>query len=146
MEPGRCGVLTDYSKFPPDGRNILRLMFDQCRIRATQHGWDSVARFVVSAFRADAARAGAMSEVGELVDELCRMSPEFAALRRENNAGAHGGGTKRLRHPMLGTLELEYSSFAVEERPGLGMLVYNPVSSADAALIRALITGQASAA
>ncbi|WP_458094268.1 helix-turn-helix transcriptional regulator [Roseomonas sp. WA12] len=139
-------VLTDYSKLPPDERNILRLMFGQSRIRAAQHDWDSVARFVVSAFRADAARAGAMSEVGQLVDELCRMSPEFATLWRENDVGAHGGGTKRLRHPTLGTIELEYSSFAVEERPDLGLLVYNPVSSANAALIRELVTGQAPAA
>ncbi|RKK03910.1 XRE family transcriptional regulator [Pseudoroseomonas wenyumeiae] len=138
-------VLTDYGALPPDQRNVLRLMFGQSQVRAAQHDWESVARFVVGAFRADAARAGALSEVRQLVEELCRTSPEFEALWRENDVGAHGGGTKRLRHPTLGMLELEYSSFALEERPDLGMIVYNPVSPADAALIRTLMTEQKSA-
>ena len=52
-------VLTDYSKLPPQGRNILRLMFADSRVRAAQEDWLAVARFVVGAFRADVARAGA---------------------------------------------------------------------------------------
>jgi transcriptional regulator with XRE-family HTH domain len=131
-------VLTDYGALPPGQRNILRLMFGNSRIRAAQHDWESVARFVVRAFRADAARAGAVSEVGQLVDELCQTSPEFEAIWRKNDVGGHGGGTKRLRHPTLGPLDLEYSSFTVEERLDLRMIVYNPVSAADAARIRAL--------
>ena len=134
-----AAVLTDYGALPPGQRNILRLIFGQSRVRAAQHDWESVARFVVGAFRADAARAGAMSEVSQLVDELCQISPEFTALWRENEVGAHGGGTKRLRHPTLGVIELEYSSFVVEERSDLGMIVYNPVSPADTALIRDLM-------
>lgn len=58
---------------------------------AAQHDWESVARFVVGAFRADAARAGAVSEVAQLVDELCRLSPEFEALWRDNDVHAYGG-------------------------------------------------------
>ncbi|WP_158743584.1 helix-turn-helix transcriptional regulator [Acidisphaera sp. L21] len=132
-------VLTDYGTLPVEQRNILRLMFGNARIRDAQSDWESVARFVVSTFRADAARAGAVSEVADLVDELCRMSPEFKALWRDNDVRAHGEGLKRLRHPVLGWIELEYSAFAVDGRPDLGMLVYNPASSADAERIRALI-------
>src|SRR6187402_2319482 len=68
-------VLTDYGKLPPDQRNVLRLMFGSPRVRAAQHDWEAVARFVVSTFRADAARAGAVSEISQLVDELCLTSP-----------------------------------------------------------------------
>ena len=93
------------------------------------------------AFRADAARAGAVSEVGQLVDELCRLSPEFEALWRENDViGAHGEAVKQLRHPVLGPIALEYSAFAVDGRPDLSMVVYNPATSADADLIRSLVT------
>ena len=103
----------------PGQRNILRLMFGNPRVRAAQHDWDSVARFVVGAFRADAARAGAVSEVSQLVDELCRLSPEFEALWRDNDVRGHGEGVKRLEHPILGALELEFSAFAVDGRPDL---------------------------
>jgi transcriptional regulator with XRE-family HTH domain len=135
-------VLTDYSALPPGQRNILRLMFGNPHVRSLQHDWDNIARFVVGAFRVDATRAGAVSEVSELVDELCMLSPEFAALWRENDVNVHGDGIKRLQHPLLGPIELEYSAFAVDGRPDLGLIVHNPVNPADADRIRALVKAQ----
>ncbi|WP_116089619.1 helix-turn-helix transcriptional regulator [Sphingomonas crusticola] len=134
-------LLTDYSKLPREQRNILRLMFGTSRVRAKQEDWQSVARFVVGAFRTDVSRAGASGseEVSRLVEELCRLSPEFAMLWQDNEVVAHSEGSKRIRHPQAGPLELEFSSFAVEGRPELGMIVYNPVSEADADRIRELI-------
>ena len=69
-----AAVLTDYSALAPEQRNVLRLVFCDPRVRAAQLDWEAVARFVVGAFRADAARAGAAAEVAALVDELCRLS------------------------------------------------------------------------
>jgi transcriptional regulator with XRE-family HTH domain len=135
-------VLTDYGALPLGERNILRLMFGNPRVRAKQHDWDSIARFVVGAFRVDAARAGAISEVSQLVDELCRISPEFEALWRDNDVDVHGEGFKRLSHPILGPIALEYSAFAVDGRPDLGMIVYNPVTPSDAHRIRSLVNPQ----
>lgn len=132
-------VLTDYGKLPEGERNILRLIFGNPRIRDKQYDWDSVARFVVGAFRVDAARAGAISEVRQLVDELCRISPEFEALWQDNDVHVHGEGLKRLNHPILGSIALEYSAFAVDGRPDLGMIVYNPVTTSDADRIRSLV-------
>ncbi len=132
-------VLTDYDKLPPERRNILRMMFCNPHVRAVQHDWEALARFVVGAFRADALRAGAASEIADLVDELCRASPEFATLWRDHDVRTHGEGVKVLKHPMLGAIELEYSAFAVDGRPDLGMIVYNPVDPAVAARIRRLV-------
>ncbi|MCF1503594.1 helix-turn-helix transcriptional regulator [Afifella sp. H1R] len=136
-----AALLTDYSKLPRERRNILRLMFSSCRVRAKQEDWESVARFVVGAFRADVARAGASgsAEVMRLVAELCEMSSEFEALWRDNDVVAHGEGVKCIHHPEAGLLDLEFSSFAVEGRPELGMIVYNPASPADAERLRVLI-------
>ena len=110
------------------------------RVRGSQEDWESTARFVVSAFRADAARAGAVSEVSQLVAELSSSSPEVAALWDGNDVRFHGEGAKRLRHPVLGPIDLEYSSFAVDGRPDVGMIVYNPVEPAITERIRALLT------
>lgn len=136
-----AALLTDYSELPREQRNILRLMFSSARIRAKQENWESVARFVVGAFRADVARAGARdsAEVTTLVTELCRTSPEFEALWRDNDVIAHGEGVKCIHHPDAGPLDLEFSSFAVEGRPELGLIVYNPASPKDAEQLRILI-------
>ncbi len=138
-------VLTDYGALPVSDRNILRRIFCDPRVRAVQPNWAGLARSVVGAFRADVTRAGAFSAASELVDELCKASPEFAALWRENDVHVNGEGVKTLRHPVLGLVELEYSAFAVDGRPDLGMIVYNPVTSAFADHIRALVRAQAAA-
>jgi transcriptional regulator with XRE-family HTH domain len=134
-----AAVLTDYATLPPQERNILRLVFSNSRVRAAQPEWDSVARFVVAAFRLDAARAGAGEKIRAFVEDLSRSSPEFAALWRDNDVRQHGEGSKHLRHPVAGLLALEYSSFMVDGRPDLAVVVYNPATPEDAARIRALI-------
>ncbi len=136
-----AAVLTDYGALPPDQRNVLRLIFCDPRVRAAQSEWESVARFVVASFRIDAARAGADIEVAKLVDELSQASPEFASMWRDNNVQTHGDGVKRLRHPRLGPISVEYSAFAVDARLDLSLIVYNPATPADRRLIETLVEG-----
>jgi transcriptional regulator with XRE-family HTH domain len=132
-------VLTDYGALAPEQRNILRLMFLNPRVRAAQYDWDSVARFVVGAFRADVARAGAAENVRSMVDELCQRSPEFKALWSANDVQHYGGGVKRMRHPTAGPVAFEYSAFAVDGRPDLSLVVYNPATPEDAQRVGALL-------
>ncbi|MFM0738748.1 helix-turn-helix transcriptional regulator [Paraburkholderia xenovorans] len=134
-------VLTDYSTLPVGQRNILQFLFRNPAVRAKQHDWESVARFVVGTFRADVARAGLASEVSELVSELRSASAEFDALWQDNEVLSHGDGDglKRLQHPKLGPIALEYSAFSVDGRPDLGMIVYTPVDHELAQRIRVLV-------
>lgn len=85
------------------------------------------------------ARAGAQDSVdaARLVEQLSRLSPEFEVLWQDNDVVAHSDGVKQIRHPAAGLVSLEFSSFAVEGRPELGMIVYNPATHADAEKIRA---------
>jgi hypothetical protein len=77
--------------------------------------------------------------VQSLVDELCATSPEFAAMWRDNDVQGHGDGVKVLHHPIAGPLSMEFSGFAVDGRPDLNMVIYNPATSADADKIRTLL-------
>jgi len=134
-----AAVLTDYSTLAVGQRNVLRMMFRDSRVRAAQSNWQSVARYVVASFRADVARAGAARNVQSLVDELCATSPEFAAMWRDNDVQGHGDGVKSLHHPVAGPLSMEFSAFAVDGRPDLNMVIYNPATPTDADKIRALL-------
>ncbi|SFU22764.1 helix-turn-helix transcriptional regulator [Mesorhizobium sp. YR577] len=140
-------LLIDYASLPPEQRNILRFIFLDPRARAAQYDWEGVARFALGSFRVDAARAGAAEEVEPFVAELCRLSPEFKAMWRDNEVhGAHGDAVKHIRHPVAGPLAFEYSAFAVDGRPDLSMVVYNPAGRADIDKIASLITEQRAAA
>ncbi|MDH0864436.1 helix-turn-helix transcriptional regulator [Mitsuaria sp. GD03876] len=132
-------VLTDYGARAPEDRNIVRLIFCDPRVRAAQDDWEGVARFVVAAFRADAARAGDPAKVEALVAEVGARSPEFAAFWREHDVRGFGEGLKRLNHPVAGPLAFEYSAFAVDGRPDLGLVVYQPATPQDEDAVRALL-------
>lgn len=138
-----AAVLTDYSTLPDGPRNVLRMMFRDSRMRAAQSDWQSVARYVVASFRVDVARAGAARNVQSLVDELCATSPEFAAMWRDNDVQGDGDGHKILHHPIAGELSMEFSGFAVDGRPDLTMVIYNPATPQDANKIRALLKNTA---
>jgi transcriptional regulator with XRE-family HTH domain len=132
-------MLTDFGPLPPDQRNILRNLFLDPRARAAQYDWESVARYALGSFRVDAARAGASAAVAPLVDELCRLSPDFNRMWRENDLpGPHGEAVKHMRHAVLGRMAFEFSAFAVDGRSDLTMVVYNPATEADAERIKAL--------
>jgi transcriptional regulator with XRE-family HTH domain len=133
-------MLMDYGSLPPERRNILRFIFLDPSARAAQYDWESVARFVLGAFRVDAARAGAGAEVEPLVEELCRLSPEFRSMWRDNDVrGTHGEAVKHIRHPVLGSLAFEYSAFSVDGRTDLSLVVYNPATAEDAERIKSLL-------
>ena len=133
-------MLIDYGSLPPERRNILRFIFLDPRARSAQYDWESVARFALGSFRVDATRAGAAAEVELLVEDLCRLSPEFRAMWRENDVPApHGEAVKRIRHPALGPLAFEFSTFAIDGRQDLSMVVYNPATAEDAERIKSLL-------
>ncbi|WP_428029953.1 helix-turn-helix transcriptional regulator [Ancylobacter sp.] len=124
-------ALTDYEALAPEERNILRRMFLDPATRAAQSDWEAVARFLVATFRAETARAGEDERAAELVAELSAASADFTRLWSENDVRMTGEGAKTLRHAVVGEMTFEFSSFAIDGRPDLRLMVYVPAGSAD---------------
>ncbi|MBJ3815443.1 helix-turn-helix domain-containing protein [Shimwellia pseudoproteus] len=121
-------ILADYEQLAPRQRNVLRLLFTDPQARTVQEDWQRIAQFVVNAFRADVARMGGSSDAMALVDELSLASEEFAAFWQNNDVTHHSEGVKRLRHPALGLIELAFSTFSLDGRPDLQLLIFNPAT------------------
>ena len=137
-------TLVDYSAMPPDGRNALRNFFGNIEMRQRLPNWEKDARFMVAAFRADVARTGAEAIVARLVEDLRRDSADFDAMWRDHDVRTvYGDVAKYLDHPIAGPLSLDYSTFAVEGRPDLSLVIYTPATPADAAKVQALIEARA---
>ncbi|WP_102301222.1 helix-turn-helix transcriptional regulator [Dyella sp. AD56] len=136
-------VLGDYAAFPPEQRNSLRLIFGNPQVRERMTEWESDARAIVAAFRAEIARIGASRDVEAFVAEMCEQSPEFADMWGDHDVRAYGEGTKHMRHPVVGPVALDYSVFAVSDQPGLSMVVYSPATPEDAVRVRRLVDGPA---
>ncbi len=136
----------DFGQLQVHERNTLRLVFLDPRARVLYYDWEAVARMAVAAFRADVARAGAMAEVASLIDELSHFSPEFRVMWRENDVGDSAHAVKDLRHPILGTIGFECSTFGVDGRQDLTMIVFMPACTDVAERITNLLASSRQAA
>lgn len=77
-----------------------------------------------------------------LVEELSRLSPEFAAMWLDYDIRTYGKGKKFIQPANAGLIALEYSTFAVDGQPDLGTVIYTPATPADAEQVRSLIARQ----
>lgn len=134
-------VLTDYAVLTPGERNILRLLFCNPAVRARMPHWEADARRAVATFRLESTRAGASGKARGLVEELSESSTEFAAMWSDHDVLKYGEGTKYIEHPQAGTISLEYSSFAVDDAPDLGLVIYTPSTAVDLQRIQSLTAG-----
>ena len=125
-----AAVFRELMALPAEQRNLLRVVFEP-RVQATMLNWENVAQFVVATFRTETAKAGVSARAKALVDDLSRSSPEFRELWGDHDVATHGEGTKIIAHPDFGTITFEYSAFAVDGKPHLSMVVYNPATPRD---------------
>jgi transcriptional regulator with XRE-family HTH domain len=72
------------------------------------------------------------------VAALTEASPEFARLWSTHDVADSGTLRKEFRCPAVGIVELESASFAIHGTPEARMLVYTPVTAADAAKLARL--------
>jgi transcriptional regulator with XRE-family HTH domain len=135
-------LMPDLMSLPEGKRNLLRLVFCLPYMQKKMHNWESVARFVVATFRTEIAKTNASAYTKALIDELNEASPAFKSMWLEHDVRTHGEGIKHIQHPTLGLITLEYSAFAVDGKPHLGVVIYNPVTAKDKAGVRALMEAQ----
>jgi transcriptional regulator with XRE-family HTH domain len=134
-----AAVFMDYGAMPPQERNVLRCLFLDPERKRRLPDWESDARFALAAFRVDAVRTGRPAEADALVAELSAASDDFRRMWADHELRSYGTGVKRLEHAIAGPLALEYTSLTVDGLPGLGLVVYTPLTAADANAIARLL-------
>jgi transcriptional regulator with XRE-family HTH domain len=132
-------VMIGYRSLPPERRNVLRMLFHDPSWETYMPDWEKHARSSVATFRLATARAGSSEAARALVDELSAMSPAFRRIWNENDVSDHGEGTKTLVNPAVGQIAMEYSTFAVDGHPDLGLVIYTPATAADFEKVRSLV-------
>jgi transcriptional regulator with XRE-family HTH domain len=119
-----AALMTDFEAMPRAQRNEIRWIFLDPRARDVLADWEEVAMESVAWLRGALGRAGNDPRPQELVDELIRQSPEFARHWADHRVTYCTYGTKRICHPDVGTMTLNWESFAPTADPDLNLVVY----------------------
>jgi transcriptional regulator with XRE-family HTH domain len=118
-------VFGDFSRFAPERRNMAWLVFLDDETAALYPDWETVARETVAFLRAGSARDLEDPRLAELVGELSLKSDAFRRWWAARDVKDKASGTKRLRHPVVGELELSYETFIPAGQPEQALVVYS---------------------
>jgi transcriptional regulator with XRE-family HTH domain len=132
-------VFGDYRDLPEGRRNVMWSMFMRPARRTLMREWEREAALMVASFQTEAASHLDEPEFQDLISELRERCPEFAAMWARHDVRGRLEGVKLLDHPALGPLDLEYTTYRVNDQPGLKLTLYTAEagSPSDRALLAA---------
>jgi transcriptional regulator with XRE-family HTH domain len=86
--------------------------------------WERAADDIAAMLRSEAGSNPHDKQLVELIGELSTRSAEFRTRWAAHNVRFHRTGHKRLHHPVVGTLDLDFEAMEFPAHPGLTLLTY----------------------
>jgi transcriptional regulator with XRE-family HTH domain len=113
--------------------NTTRFVYLDPAAREFFVDWDRIANDAAAMLRLEAGRAPHDRKLIELVGELSTQSEVFRKRWASHDVQFHRSGRKRLRHPVVGQLDLSFESMELPSEPGLTLNVYTAAPATPAA-------------
>jgi transcriptional regulator with XRE-family HTH domain len=86
--------------------------------------WERAADDIAAMLRSEAGSNPHDKQLVELIGELSTRSEEFRSRWAAHNVRFHRTGHKRIHHPVVGTLDLNFEAMEFPAHPGLTLLAY----------------------
>jgi transcriptional regulator with XRE-family HTH domain len=128
-------TMRDYSKYKPEDRNLLKILFVLDAEQFSDTDFQAMARRVIPKFHVDFSQSGNPEAFECLVDELCEKSSVFKDLWDDPELATRSVGVHTVNHKSLGALKFEHSSYVPEGSPHLRVIIYSPYDERCAAVI-----------
>lgn len=129
---------TDWSSLPAEQRNMLWWMFTDPAAKRVLVDWEAEASALLARYRAAAGRHPGDPAFEQLTERLRTASAEVRAWWPRHQIAPLSSGTKRLRHPELGELELTHVVMQVADNPELKLVTFAPPARDEARIIELL--------
>lgn len=117
-----------YAPVLADGRrpaNTTRFVYlEEQKARDLFVDYDQIARDAAAMLRLEAGRNPHDKALIELVGELSTRSELFRRRWASQDVRYHRSGVKRIRHPAVGQLDLDFEALALPAEPGLQLNIY----------------------
>ena len=118
-------LMTDFGARNGQHRSLARWTFLDPGARAYYLDWELVAADVAAILRRDTRSHPHDAALTALIAELGEHSPEFRVMWAEHRVYECTFGTKRLVHPVVGRIDVDFENFAVAGEPDQELFVYS---------------------
>lgn len=133
-----ASVFRDYSKLEGKHRNLLRHLLTDPFYRADAEEYQAIVSRVLAKFRVDYSQAPDDPQMNALIEELRSSCPIFEEEWMRSEVTSRSHGINVAKHPQLGGLTFEHSSYVPEGSPKLRVLLFVPCDEATVAKIEKL--------
>ncbi|MGW0941852.1 helix-turn-helix domain-containing protein [Streptomyces sp. NPDC002623] len=120
-----AAVFGDWAELPPAERNWARLVFLRPDYRDLFVDWEQKAIDIVCHLRMDAGCYPDDPRLSALVGELSVKSEDFRRLWATHDVKEKSHGVKRLRHPLVGELFLNFEGFKLADDGDQSLVTYH---------------------
>ncbi|WP_415975019.1 helix-turn-helix transcriptional regulator [Rhodococcus sp. 077-4] len=117
-------LFTDFDRCVPRERNYARWMFLGDEPRNLFLDWEVQARAAVESLRLEVGKNPDDKAVRTLVDELSNESADFRRWWSQHRVFQRTHGSKRLRHPIVGEVTVDYETLTLPDDPEQTLFVY----------------------
>jgi transcriptional regulator with XRE-family HTH domain len=121
-----AATFRDYATLEPDQRNLIKILLTNPLFQENAEDFEAMATRILAKLRVDYSQAGGDPEFDALIRELNDISPTFRRLWPSPEITGRSEGVHILRHPKLGGLTFEHTSYVVEGAPALRVVLFAP--------------------
>ncbi|MFC9297558.1 helix-turn-helix domain-containing protein [Streptomyces sp. NPDC057011] len=121
-----AAVFGDFGTLPAQERNLVRLVFLDPATAELYAEWECRACEVVSNLRMYAGRHPEDEQLSALVGELSVKNEEFRRLWAAHTVADKTHGVKKLRHPLVGALDLHFETLTLPGDPEQCLVAFHP--------------------
>lgn len=108
----------------PHPANSARFVYLDPAAHDFYREWEKIAGDTAGYLRQEAARTPHDKALSDLIGELSTRSEIFRQHWAAHNVRTHRAGIKKLHHPLVGDLDLNFESAELTSQPGLVLIVY----------------------
>jgi transcriptional regulator with XRE-family HTH domain len=119
-----AALWTDFTRYQEHERVFVRLLFSEPWMRELYADWEEVTRLAIAQLRMESARYPGDPRLTALVDELSARDEQFRQWWTEYDVSMRGKGTKKLRHPIVGELTLDWDTLTCATDPEQSIIVW----------------------
>lgn len=122
--PLAAALMIDFSRFPENERNFVRLLFTERSLQELYPEWEEVARMTVAYLRMEAAANPDDPRLAALVGELSVKDSRFREWWAGHYVASIRGARRGYNHPLVGHLTLEWQTLTSDADPDQQLIVF----------------------
>jgi transcriptional regulator with XRE-family HTH domain len=124
-------VFTDFSKINVSKRNMVWMMFNNADYKKLFIDWEFHAQGMLARFRSTTGQYIEDPWLVKFIEDLKEESEKFNLWWSRHDVQRNSEIYKKLKHPIVGELVFEFSSFDVSDNSNLQLIVNTPFSETD---------------